>query len=81
MTTLEEINKELASRVMPDIEYMSLLNTKVEILQALADRRLAAIKRAEQTLHNLGANLPEGDLRQIASNEAMNLWREINDNA
>ena len=45
MDKIEQINKELAGRVMPDIEYIALLNTKVIILQALADKRLELLKR------------------------------------
>ena len=47
MDKIEQINKELAGRVMPDIEYIALLNTKVIILQALADKRLEPLKRIE----------------------------------
>ena len=52
MDKIEQINKELAGRVMPDIEYIALLNTKVIILQALADTRLELLKAAKSWLES-----------------------------
>ena len=43
---------------------------------AAAPEMLKGLKRAEQTIRNLAANL-DGDLAQIASNEAINLRDDI----
>ena len=44
MDKIEQINKELAGRVMPDIEYIALLNTKVGILQEESNRRFELLR-------------------------------------
>jgi len=47
-----------------------------------ADRRLELLVMAEQTLRNIGANLPpESDLAQIAKNAAFNIKKELDDTA
>ena len=46
-------------------------------LIAAAPKMLKGLERAEQTIRNIAAQLPEGDLQQIARNEAANLRDDI----
>jgi len=50
--TVEEINNELSSRVMPDIEYIALLNTKVDLLQVESARRRELLRASKDWLES-----------------------------
>ena len=55
MDKIEQINKELAGRVMPDIEYIALLNTKVIILREELEVNEGLLIVAELALEKLRA--------------------------
>jgi len=48
-------------------------------LLKFASNSLKSLERAEQTIRNVAANLPPGDLKTIAFNESVNLSRDIID--
>jgi len=58
------------------------LEIALKASKATADRRLELLVMAEQTLRNIGANLPpESDLAHIAKNAAFNIKKELDDTA
>ena len=52
---------------------------KLKLCQTEREMLLQALRQARQTLRNLALNLPPGDLRTIAWNEAMNIYDVIVD--
>ena len=74
MDKIEQINKELADRVMPDIEYIALLNTKVIILREELEVNEGLLIVAELALEKLRALADKRLelLKEIA--EVIELW-------
>ena len=59
---------------------MDLFEQEVLALKKTSDKQLRLLVMAEQTLRNIGNNLPlESDLRMIAINAAFNIKRELSD--
>jgi hypothetical protein len=75
MTTIEEINRELAGNVMLDIQYITLLNTKI----ALLNTKVGLLEAENQRLRELIKDI--SDWYEINEQDYMpkGLWRRIVD--